>query len=219
MRTWTAEARAAQAQKIRAHKPWLHSTGPRTVAGKARVATNALKHGNRGSTIKRFRRLLRLQALFLKLQALKQSLPPVCGPIVQSRRAAMSDKNLATLFQPCHNRLEFRCNSRSLPITTATQIGPDLTKEVRFFPRMSKSCGLTDTPERAYPPVAMLEKDQPTSIMRPVNDIRERNKHNDYDRFYLVRPPRQTDASPDPDAVHPANPDPATGDSGCDGRR
>ena len=41
MRTWTAEARAAQAQKIRAHKPWLHSTGPRTAAGKARVAINA----------------------------------------------------------------------------------------------------------------------------------------------------------------------------------
>ena len=160
---WTPEARLAQAHKIKAQKPWLHSTGPRTPAGKARVARNAIQHGNRSRTMKRFHHLLRVQSMFLKLYALKASQPAVCGPIPQNSRAAMSDKNLATLFQPCHNPLEFRCNSRSLPMTTATQIGPDLTKEVRFFPRMSKSCGLTDTPERAYPPVAMLEK-RPTDL-------------------------------------------------------
>ena len=44
---WSPERRARQAELIRALKPWEKSTGPRTAAGKARVAANALKHGFR----------------------------------------------------------------------------------------------------------------------------------------------------------------------------
>ncbi len=43
--TWTAERRAAQAARARASRPWTKSTGPKTAAGKARVACNALKTG------------------------------------------------------------------------------------------------------------------------------------------------------------------------------
>jgi hypothetical protein len=44
---WSPERRARQAELIRALKPWKKSTGPRTDAGKARCAANALKHGYR----------------------------------------------------------------------------------------------------------------------------------------------------------------------------
>ena len=45
MRIWTPEQRAAAAERARKSKPWLRSTGPKTAAGKARCARNALKHG------------------------------------------------------------------------------------------------------------------------------------------------------------------------------
>lgn len=40
-RAWTAERRARQAEIIRATRPWLHSTGPKTEAGKAASSQNA----------------------------------------------------------------------------------------------------------------------------------------------------------------------------------
>jgi hypothetical protein len=42
-RTWSPAARAREAARIREHKPWLKSTGPRTAGGKARSARNADK--------------------------------------------------------------------------------------------------------------------------------------------------------------------------------
>lgn len=42
---WTPERRAKQAILIRASRPWERSTGPRTAAGKERVAKNAYKGG------------------------------------------------------------------------------------------------------------------------------------------------------------------------------
>jgi hypothetical protein len=38
---WTPERRARQSEIIRQTKPWEHSTGPRTEAGKARSSRNA----------------------------------------------------------------------------------------------------------------------------------------------------------------------------------
>lgn len=43
MTGWTEERRHRQAQCIRDWRPWTRSTGPRTEAGKARVARNADK--------------------------------------------------------------------------------------------------------------------------------------------------------------------------------
>ena len=43
--TWTPERRAMQAIRIRVSRPWERSTGPRTTAGKQRVAKNAYKGG------------------------------------------------------------------------------------------------------------------------------------------------------------------------------
>lgn len=44
---WTPERRARQAEQIRIWKPWEHSTGPRTDAGRAAVSRNAWKGGHR----------------------------------------------------------------------------------------------------------------------------------------------------------------------------
>lgn len=40
---WTPERRARQAELIRKVKPWLKSTGPRTVEGKAKASENRQK--------------------------------------------------------------------------------------------------------------------------------------------------------------------------------
>jgi hypothetical protein len=58
---WTPERRAAQAALIRRWQPWRSSTGPKTEAGKARCARNALKHGRRSlATIGEFQRIRRV---------------------------------------------------------------------------------------------------------------------------------------------------------------
>jgi len=42
---WTTEKRARVAERTKAQKPWLKSTGPRTIKGKVRVSQNAYRHG------------------------------------------------------------------------------------------------------------------------------------------------------------------------------
>ena len=44
---WTLERRAKQAELIKQWKPWKQSTGPKSVEGKERVATNAWRGGHR----------------------------------------------------------------------------------------------------------------------------------------------------------------------------
>ena len=56
---WTPERKERQSELIRRWQPWKQSTGPRTEAGKARCASNSLKHGCRSADILALRNLLR----------------------------------------------------------------------------------------------------------------------------------------------------------------
>lgn len=66
-RIWTDEQRAAAAERIRTHKPWEKSTGPRTRAGKKRASQNAAKHGNDRHEIRHVRKALKAHRAFLAL--------------------------------------------------------------------------------------------------------------------------------------------------------
>lgn len=59
---WPPERRAAQRLRIRAQKPWLKSTGPRSVAGKATSARNATRHGLNGARYRLLVEWMRWQA-------------------------------------------------------------------------------------------------------------------------------------------------------------
>ena len=58
MNGWTAERRQQQAQQIKQWQPWQHSTGARTIAGKAITSRNAYKGGER-QQLKAISQLLR----------------------------------------------------------------------------------------------------------------------------------------------------------------
>ena len=55
---WTLARKRKQSAAIHRWKPWLHSTGPRTSEGKAKVARNPFKGGQR-ALCARLARLLR----------------------------------------------------------------------------------------------------------------------------------------------------------------
>ena len=63
---WSTERRAAQAERCRTNRPWEHSTGPKTQAGKEAASRNALKHGTRSGVYNALRRALKLNGIRLK---------------------------------------------------------------------------------------------------------------------------------------------------------
>ena len=65
-RGWPPARRAAQAARIRHVRPWTRAAGPRTAAGKARAARNALRHGYRSAAANGIRALLRWQKAVVK---------------------------------------------------------------------------------------------------------------------------------------------------------
>lgn len=69
-RSWTPERRQRAAERIRARKPWLKATGPKTSSGKSTARMNALKHGRRSAAEIAKRReivqFLRDQKIFLR---------------------------------------------------------------------------------------------------------------------------------------------------------
>lgn len=106
---WTAERRQLQAARIRMQKPWLHSTGPRTVKGKARSSRNAFKHGRRSAEyigrMKDIYRFLRVQRKYLVLvrqeirlreRLLRLDNAPVYGHFASGG----SDMRMASVFPP-----------------------------------------------------------------------------------------------------------------------
>jgi hypothetical protein len=58
MRNWTPQARQRQAELIKQWQPWQHSTGARTIAGKAIASRNAYKGGVR-QHLKEIKQMLR----------------------------------------------------------------------------------------------------------------------------------------------------------------
>ena len=73
MPRWTLEARKQQSDRqklsIYQQRPWEHSTGPKSEAGKAKAAQNSLKHGLRSKAVRDlFSQLARQRkAIFKKL--------------------------------------------------------------------------------------------------------------------------------------------------------
>ena len=63
---WDEKRRKRQAARCRQNKPWESATGPKTEAGKARAALNALKHGGRSRAMAEVRYLLWLNREFVK---------------------------------------------------------------------------------------------------------------------------------------------------------
>ena len=66
-RQWTDAQRQAAADRARQNRPWQHSTGPRTVAGKRRAARNSYKHGYFTMEHQVLRWYIRLAALRVKV--------------------------------------------------------------------------------------------------------------------------------------------------------
>jgi hypothetical protein len=66
-RRWTDKQRAAASARIRAQKPWLRSTGPRTEDGKRRASRNARKHGMRSAVMRDLYKVLAEQRRFRRM--------------------------------------------------------------------------------------------------------------------------------------------------------
>jgi hypothetical protein len=77
---WTPERRARQAARAREQKLWRNSTGPKTAAGKARSAQNALKHGQRSRA-----RILKLRKVRYVLRVAAQNVAAMNAIIARAK--------------------------------------------------------------------------------------------------------------------------------------
>ena len=64
-RQWTLAQRQLQAEKIRQWQPWQHSTGAKTLTGKAKSSRNAYKGGIK-QILRKINVCLRDQSVLLK---------------------------------------------------------------------------------------------------------------------------------------------------------
>lgn len=65
--SWSEERRRKQAERCRANRPWAHSTGPKSAAGKEASSQNALKHGARSEAFKTLRKALKENQKILEI--------------------------------------------------------------------------------------------------------------------------------------------------------
>ena len=93
-RKWTPEQKARQAEAIRRWKPWERSTGPKTAAGKARCKINAYKNGMHSAAMVEIKRVLRLQAKYLRgiTEGLSSAMPLVPEPPERTIKAPWKNK-------------------------------------------------------------------------------------------------------------------------------
>jgi hypothetical protein len=101
---WTPERRARQSALLRRTRPWLRSTGPRTAAGKARSAQNALKHGHctaaANAEISAIRTALQAQRAYLRaVEACLRARKPL-PPALRARGTEIYYNLLRVLAMP-----------------------------------------------------------------------------------------------------------------------
>jgi len=106
---WTPGRRALQAAVARRDKPWRYSTGPRTDAGKARCAMNAMRHGGRSRAhileMRRIRRVLRMceqniriLRAFIRARDGLERFPPKWLPVRRRKRDKFKNLERASDF-------------------------------------------------------------------------------------------------------------------------
>lgn len=75
-RPYPPKHRKKLAEHCRKRKPWEQATGPKTAEGKAAIAQNAYKHGDRSATSVRLRKVLALQRAYVRTLLAQQAGTP-----------------------------------------------------------------------------------------------------------------------------------------------